>query len=120
MLCLSDVIMPCRISAYSGTYGGLSNIKWSIYGGQEKDSIIRLRIGSKIPSFMIIVEKSVPRDGRLSSLGKPRDAKRRSLGRIFLSHIPTHTRSRDPYVSSLSEKSVQPRYPCEISVTNTR
>ena len=39
-------------------------------------------------------------------------------GRIFLSHIPTHTRSGDPYVSSLSEKSVPHRYPCEISVTN--
>ena len=39
---------------------------------------------------------------------------------IFLSHIPTHTRSIDPCVSSLSEKSVPHRYPCEISVTNTR
>ena len=39
---------------------------------------------------------------------------------IFLSHIPTHARSSDPYVSSLSEKSVAHRYPCEISVTNTR
>ena len=39
---------------------------------------------------------------------------------IILSHIPTHTRSGDPYVSSLSEKSVPHRYPCEISVTNTR
>ena len=36
------------------------------------------------------------------------------------SHIPTHTRSSDPYVSSLSEKSVPHRYPFEISVTNTR
>ena len=34
---------------------------------------------------------------------------------ILLSHIPTHTRSSDPYVSSLSEKSVPHRYPCEIS-----
>ena len=39
---------------------------------------------------------------------------------IILSHIPTHTRSSDPYVSSLSEKSVRHCYPCEISVTNTR
>ena len=39
---------------------------------------------------------------------------------IILSHIPTHTRSSDPYVSSLSEKSVPHRYPCEISVTNMR
>ena len=34
----------------------------------------------------------------------------------ILSHIPKHTRSSDPYVSSLSEKSVPHRYPCEISV----
>ena len=38
----------------------------------------------------------------------------------FFSHISMHTRSSDPYVSSLSEKSVPHRYPCEISVTNTR
>ena len=38
----------------------------------------------------------------------------------ILSHIPKHTRSSDPYVSSLSEKSVPHRYPCEISVINTR
>ena len=30
--------------------------------------------------------KSVPRDHRLSSLGKPRNGNRRSSGRIFLSH----------------------------------
>ena len=36
------------------------------------------------------IEKSVPRDHRLSSLGKPRDAKRRSLGHIFLSYRHTH------------------------------
>ena len=39
---------------------------------------------------------------------------------FYFSHIPTHTRSSDPYVSLLSEKSVPHRYPCEISVTNTR
>ena len=39
---------------------------------------------------------------------------------IILSHIPMHTRSNDPYVSSLSEKSVQHRYLYEISITNTR
>ena len=38
----------------------------------------------------------------------------------ILSHIPMHTRSSDPYVSSLSEKSVPHRYPCKISVSNTR
>ena len=39
---------------------------------------------------------------------------------IILTHIPRHTRSGDPYVSSLSKKSVPHRYPCEIRVTNTR
>ena len=38
---------------------------------------------------------------------------------VILSHIPMDTRSSDPYVSSLSEKSVPHRYPCEISLTNT-
>ena len=38
------------------------------------------------------IEKSVPRDHRLSSLGKPRDANRWSSGRIFLSHPHTHDR----------------------------
>ena len=33
------------------------------------------------------IEKSVPRDHRLSSLGKPRDAKRRSSGRESLYHL---------------------------------
>ena len=36
------------------------------------------------------IEKSVPRDHGLSSLGKPRDAKRRSSGQIFLSYSHTH------------------------------
>ena len=35
------------------------------------------------------IEKSVPRDHRLSSLGKPRDAKRWSSERIFLSYPHT-------------------------------
>ena len=38
------------------------------------------------------IEKSVPRNHRLSSLGKPRDAKRRSSGLIFLSYPHTHDR----------------------------
>ena len=38
------------------------------------------------------MKKSVPWDHRLSSLGKPRDAKRGSSGRIFLSHPHTHDR----------------------------
>ena len=39
------------------------------------------------------IENSVPRDHRLSSLGKPRDAKQWSSGRIFLSYPHTHDRS---------------------------
>ena len=50
----------------------------------------------------------------------PRAAMAGEIYEIEFSHIPTHTRSSDPYVSSLSEKSVPHRYPCEISVTNTR
>ena len=38
-----------------------------------------------------MIEKSVPRDHRLSSLGKPRDAKRRSSERIFLSYLAMDT-----------------------------
>ena len=38
------------------------------------------------------IEKSVPRDHRLSTLGKPRDAKRRSSGRMFLFYPHTHDR----------------------------
>ena len=34
----------------------------------------------------------VPRNHRLSSLDKPRDAKRRTSGRIFLSYPHTHER----------------------------
>ena len=36
------------------------------------------------------IEQSVPRDNSLSSLGKPRDAKRRSSGQIFLSNPHTN------------------------------
>ena len=39
---------------------------------------------------------------------------------IILSHIPRHTNSSYPNVSSLLEKSVPHPYPCEIRVTNTR
>ena len=45
------------------------------------------------------MEKSVPRDHRLSSLGKPRDAKRRSSGRIFY----PHTHDRFLYSSTFNE-----------------
>ena len=39
---------------------------------------------------------------------------------FYFSHIPTHTRSSDPYVSSLSEKTVPHCYLCEICETNMR
>ena len=38
------------------------------------------------------IEKSVPQDHRSSSLSKPRDAKQRSSGQIFLSYPHTHDR----------------------------
>ena len=43
------------------------------------------------------IEKSVPRDHRVSSLGKPRDAKRRSSERIF---YPTLTLVIDSYIQA--------------------
>ena len=52
-------------------------------GEQEKEPIIRR--GGRI-------EKSIPRDHRLSSLDKPRDVKRWSSGRIFLSYPHAHDR----------------------------
>ena len=60
----------CRISAYSGTSGSLFHVfkykkKTEFNGEQEKESIIFVRMRKK---------KSIPRDQRLSSLGKPRDA----------------------------------------------
>ena len=45
------------------------------------------------------IEKFLPRDHRLSSLGKPGDAKRRSSGRIF---YPTVTLSINSYTLSVS------------------
>ena len=47
------------------------------------------------------IEKSVPRDYSLSSVGKPRDAKRRSTGRIFLSYMYPHT--HDGFLCSIPE-----------------
>ena len=57
---------------------------------QEKESIIRVSSDPEITGSEGRIEKCVPRDHRLSSLGKPRDAKRRSSGRIFLSYPHTH------------------------------
>ena len=61
--------LSCRISAPSETFGSIlkKKKKNAIFNSeQEKESIIRVRRGVKF----------VPRDHRLSSLGKPRDAKR--------------------------------------------
>ena len=49
------------------------------------------------------IENIVPRDHCLSSLGKPRDAKRRSPGRIFLPYSHTHDRF---FYYSLSSRTV--------------
>ena len=38
----------------------------------------------------VLIEKFAPRNHRLFSLDKPRDAKRWSSGQIFLSHTNTH------------------------------
>ena len=59
------------------------------YSVEQEKKIYYLRGGR--------IDKSVPRDNRLSPLGKPRDAKRRSSGRIFLSYPYTH----DRYLKSL-------------------
>ena len=77
----SDVIMYNCILVYSETSGSLFKKKeqwWArkiIYYSCEG-----------------MIEKSVPRDHRLSSSGKPRDAKRWSWGLIFLSYPNTHDR----------------------------
>ena len=44
------------------------------------------------------MEKTIPHDHLLSTLGKPRDAKRRSSGRIFLSYPHTYDRFFYPAV----------------------
>ena len=62
------------ILEYSGTSGSLLLIKKK-----------RIHYSSKGR-----IEKSVPQDHHLSSLGKPRDAKWRSSGQSFLSYPHTH------------------------------
>ena len=84
--CNVKMTSPCRISAYSGFSGSLFQvfkyklgIKWWA----------RKRIHNSCEDG---IEKSVPRDHWLSSLGKPRDANRWSSGQIFLSHLHIHDR----------------------------
>ena len=50
------------------------------------------------------IEKAVSRDHRLSSLGKPRDAKRQSTGKIFLSYPHTHDRFLYTFLCQLQVK----------------
>ena len=56
LLCQSDVIITFRISAYSGTSGSLFlRINVVSNGEQEKESLIRVRVGKKNPSLVITV-----------------------------------------------------------------
>ena len=52
------------------------------------------------------IENSAPQDHCLSSLSKPRDAKRRYSGRIFLSYH--HTHDRFLYFSGSTPNETQP------------
>ena len=58
---------------------------WKLIFNKETD----LRKKRILYSCDVRIEKSVPWDYSLSSLGKPRDAKRRSSGQIFLSYPQT-------------------------------
>ena len=86
LLCESDIIISCRISTFRNflvNLGAFFNYANAVFNGeQEKESTIH--VGK--------IEKSVPQDHHLSSLRKPRDAKRWSSGQIFLSHPHTHDR----------------------------
>ena len=78
---LKCIIMWNGILAYTGTSG---SIFWN-----KKRWWARKRINY---SYEGRIEKSIPRDHRLSSLGKPRDANWWSSGQIFLSYPHTHDR----------------------------
>ena len=77
----------CRISAYEVVFFMFSNIKCGTSWWARK------RIHYSCEDGM---EKSVPRDHRSSSLGKPRDAIRWFSGRTFLSHPLDLWMSVDP------------------------
>ena len=64
---LSDVIITCRISANLGTSLGLFLTVNAVSNGEQEKIYY---------SCECAIEKSVPRDHRLSSHDKPRDAKR--------------------------------------------
>ena len=76
-------VASSRIGDFLEAFFHVSNIKCDIYWWERK--IIHYSCENGI-------EKSVPRDHRSSSLGKPRDANRWSSERIFLSHPHTHDR----------------------------
>ena len=79
------ITSPCHILAYSGFSGSLfhvfSLLNEVFSGEQEKESIIRVNPLMGVDMIRIHhecedgIEKSVPPDHRLSSLGKPCDAK---------------------------------------------
>ena len=76
--------MSCRTSAYAEASDSLF-----------KQNICYLMVGKKKKNINLCddgIEKSVPPDHCLSLLDKPRDAKRRSSGRILLSIQPSHSR----------------------------
>ena len=83
--CNVKMTSPCCISAYSGFSGSLFQVfpiyEWGIKWWARKRFHYLCEVG---------IEKSVRRDHRLPSLGKPRDANRWSSGQIFLSHPHTH------------------------------
>ena len=71
---------------------GFLEVFFQVFFFQYKGGIKRWARKKTHNSFEDGIEKSVPRDHRLSSLGKPRDANRWSSGWIFLSHPHTYDR----------------------------
>ena len=79
----------CCISAYSRSETFVWGWDRKIYPSRSPFAITRQILWARkriYYSYENGIEKSVPRDHHLSSLGKPRDANRWSSGQIFLSH----------------------------------
>ena len=85
----SDVIVMLKWRHQVKLYLSVVRDFWKLISKLKKQWWARKRIHYSCEGR---IEKSVPRDHRLSSLGKPRDAKRWSSGRIFLSFPHTHDR----------------------------
>ena len=85
--CNVKMTLPCRISAYSGFSRQLFQVFFQYKWGTCIKWWARIHYSCEDG-----IEKSVPRDHRLSLLGKLRDANRWSSGRIFLSQPHTHDR----------------------------